>query len=129
MLFHDLSADRQPQPGTALFRAETSFKDFGQAAGRNAWTVICDGEIALMSPVALVEVPPVSERSTRISATPTTIPETVKAVLSLRLRRLFIAISIDDAIFSIRSSKVLRLSLRVGERPTGPFRYIIRLVR
>jgi hypothetical protein len=65
-------------------------------------TVIWAGESVLISPPARAEVPAVSERSTSISATPTTIPETVKAVLTLRLRRLLKAIPMEeDMIFSV----------------------------
>ena len=49
-----------------------------------------------MSPLVRVDVPAVRERRTIISATPTTIPETVRIVLPFRLLRLREAMLSDD---------------------------------
>jgi hypothetical protein len=59
-------------------------------------TVISEPITFLRRPPVCAEVPAASESSTRIMATPTTMPDTVRMVLILRCLRFLIAMLIDD---------------------------------
>ncbi len=75
-----------------------------------------------MSPLVRVDVPAVRERRTIISATPTTIPETVRAVLPFRLLRLREAMLSDDTLDHLdpfrdrymRSERRVQNAIRMG---------------
>jgi hypothetical protein len=61
-------------------------------------TVISEPTTFLSRPLVCVEVPAASESSTRIMATPTTIPDTVRAVLIFRCLRFLMAMLMDDVL-------------------------------
>jgi hypothetical protein len=78
-------------------------------------TVICAPRAFLSRLVVCVDAPAEIESSTRIIATPITIPETVKIVLVLRRRRLFTAKFNEDILCVIR--KVGAQFLRYNKSP------------
>jgi len=83
-------------------------------------TVIWAGERVLMKPFVRCDVPAERERRTRMRATPTTIPETVNAVRSRRLRRLLTAIPMDEDMIFLGAPFVAWSESLSSRVPLGP---------